>query len=228
MIDSPKSFSFFDVDDTLINIKSVFSFQVFWYDSTGDETEREAFNAEMSQLKADDAPRELMNTRYYSYFAGREVAKVEELGEAWFQKLEKEHSQLYQTAIVARMEEHRRNGVEPVFVSGSFPAVLKPSARRLGVKHILATRMEVLDGVYTGRILPPQTIGDGKATAVRMFLEAVGVDASSCYAYGDDISDRQMLAAVGYPYVVAGGRGLEDYARENDWPILHPLHATTA
>jgi phosphoserine phosphatase len=87
---------------------------------------------------------------------------------------------------------------------------------------MLATRMEVSDGVYTGEILAPQTIGLGKAEAIREFLRGTGARAEDCYAYGDDISDLPMLQEVGYPRVISGGRGLESCARKRGWPVMAP------
>jgi phosphoserine phosphatase len=82
--------------------------------------------------------------------------------------------------------------------------------------------MEVVDGHYTGVIHPPQTIGQGKADAVRDFLAKMGYAAADCHAYGDDISDLPMLDAVGHPVVVAGGRGLATHAASVGWPVLSP------
>ena len=75
---------------------------------------------------------------------------------------------------------------------------------------------------YTGKIIPPQTIGSGKAEAMRLFMEDKSSQLAECYAYGDDISDVPMLEIVGYPNAVTGGRGLEPYAREHGWNIIHP------
>jgi phosphoserine phosphatase len=101
--------------------------------------------------------------------------------------------------------------------------LLSPIAARLGVRHILATIMEVVDGSYTGRIFPPQTIGRGKAEAIAGFLERAGVSPSCCHAYGDDISDLPMLSAVGWPVVVRGdNRALEELALNRGWPVLSP------
>ncbi len=215
-------YAFFDVDDTLIAVKSMFSFQDFWYDRVGDAAGRAAFEEEMTRLRGEDAPWELLNRRYYAHFAGRAVTEVEDAGEAWFQHLETTVPGLFHAPIVAELRRHQVAGEEPVFVSGSFPALLAPVADRLGVHHTLSTTMEIAAGRYTGGILPPQTIGAGKATAVRNFLDQRGVPAAECFAYGDDISDLPMLALVGHPRVVSGGRGLAAHAATVGWPILSP------
>lgn len=92
----------------------------------------------------------------------------------------------------------------------------------LGVRHILATRLEVREGRYTGEILPPQTIGAGKAQAVDTFLRARDCSPEWCYAYGDDVSDLPMLEAVGQPTVVSGGRKLKANARTMGWRVITP------
>lgn len=218
------AFAFFDVDDTLISVKSMFSFQDFWYRRTGDEEGRAAFESEMRALLKDpNASWEAANRRYYAHFAGRKVADVEACGRDWFAELEASVKGLFLDAVVHRLRAHRDRGEEPVFVSGSFPAVLAPVADRLGVSHMLAIRMAESDGVYTGEILPPQTIGDGKAAAVQAFLDERGIDPERCHAYGDDISDVPMLSLVGYPTVIRGGRAaMEVHARNEGWPIIDP------
>ncbi len=107
-------------------------------------------------------------------------------------------------------------------MSGSFPAVLAPLAQRLGVDHLLATTLESVGGRYTGEILPPQTIGAGKADAIAAFLRSKEAEAQDSYAYGDDISDLPMLEAVGHPTVVAGDCTLLAHAHRAGWPVLRP------
>ncbi|MEM7309008.1 MAG: HAD-IB family hydrolase, partial [Planctomycetota bacterium] len=122
--------------------------------------------------------------------------------------------------VVAALEDLRRRGVEPVLVSGSSREILRPIARRLGVDHVLATRVEVRAGIYTGRILPPQTIGAGKLRAAQAFLERTGANAGRCYAFGDHLSDLPLLEAVGHPRVVAGDPRLERQAHRRGWPVV--------
>jgi HAD superfamily hydrolase (TIGR01490 family) len=218
-----RTYAFFDVDQTLISIKSMFSFQDFWFAATGDDEGREAFWQEMTGLRAAKASRETLNRRYYAHFAGRSVDAVADLANAWFNRLAVTTEGLFHPPVVAALFRHQEHNQDPVLVSGSFPALLSPIAARLGVHHILATSMEVSNGLYTGGILPPQTIGQGKALAIERFLDRAGSPAAGCYAYGDDISDLPMLNAVGCPVVVRGDSvELEALAARRGWPVISP------
>ncbi len=215
------SYAFFDVDDTLISVKSMLSFQDFWFACFSDPDARAAYQADLQLLMTGQSSWEELNRRYYQHFAGRRVAQVKACGEAWF--LEQSQRQgFYYPAVLAELRRHQQQGREVVFVSGSFPALLRPIARQLQVTHILATSMEIRGNCYTGRIIEPQTIGEGKAVAMRQFLAAVGGNADDCYAYGDDITDVPMLRAVGNPRVISGGRRLEDMAMAAGWQVMSP------
>lgn len=216
-----KSFAFFDVDGTLISLKSMFSFQDYWYATAGDSpAKQDAFEDEMARLRRIGASREEMNRRYYAHFAGRRVNAVALAAERWYQHVEHATDDLYLAPVAARLRRHIAEGIEPVFVSGSFPLILGPIARRLGVRHVLATTMHEVDGSFTGDILDPQTIGRGKADAVTAFLAANDGDAGRCHAYGDDISDLPLLQCVGKPAAVQGDPQLEAVARKAGWEVL--------
>lgn len=217
------SYVFFDVDDTLISVKSMLSFQDFWYERFSEHQARELYYADLRQHMHENASWEMLNRLYYQHFAGRRVADVEQCGEDWFAHMEEKRPDLFHAIPLAELKRHQAEGREVVFVSGSFPAILKPVARVTQVKHILATSMEIEDECYTGRILAPQTIGAGKAEAIKTFLTSVNGMAEHCFAYGDDISDLPMLQSVGKPTVVRGGRGLEERAKELGWRIISPV-----
>lgn len=220
--DSAKGFAFFDVDETLIAEKSMISFQRFWYRVRRDRAGAEAFEEEMTRLTREKAPRDWINRRYYAFYAGRAVVEVDRVAADWFVQLEETRPDLYHSAVVAELGRHQAQGREAVFVSGSFPALLGHLASRLAVRRWLAAQLEVEGSVYTGRILPPSPIGQGKAQRIGAFLAAQGVRPYRCYAYGDHVSDLPMLEAVGHPAVVAGNPDLEAHARANGWPVLPP------
>ncbi|MFT7560413.1 MAG: HAD superfamily hydrolase (TIGR01490 family) [Flavobacteriales bacterium] len=216
------TYAFFDVDDTLISVKSMFGFQDHWFSQHPDDDEVERFNKDMQRRHEKGISWEFLNQLYYSHFEGRDVNDVMACGKAWFEEQERSNARFYFTAIVDVLKRHQEDGCEPVFVSGSFPAVLNPIAKRLGVNTILSINMETQGNRYTGKILPPQTIGTGKAEAILNFLNEVGGKPEHCYAYGDDISDLPMLNTVGHPHVISGGRSLVEQTKDFGWPVLAP------
>lgn len=216
------SYAFFDVDETIIAMKSMFDFFEYWCAHGGGGPDAlPMFEERFARLRADGAPREELNKDYYRFFRGVAPVELDEAGELWFHQRVFRQSHVFHAPVVQRLREHARNGEAPVFVSGSFPAALKPLADCLGVEDILATRMLTDDdGFYTGEIGEPQTIGEGKRRAVEMFLAQKGAEAARCYAYGDDLSDLPMLDAVGRPVAVGADTPLTRLARTNGWEVV--------
>ena len=70
-------------------------------------------------------------------------------------------------------------------------------ARRLGFTGALGTVSEIVDGVYTGRLVGEPLHGPAKAEAVRALADREGLDLARCSAYSDSINDLPMLTAVG-------------------------------
>lgn len=213
-------YAFFDVDGTLISVKSTLSFQDYWLRTECDRTTAQEFYDQFADLRAQGAPREVLNRIFYGHFKGRPVDKVRQRAQEWFAANDNRSFWLY--SVIGHLEELRRHGYEPVFISGSFQAALAPIAERLGVEHVLAADLEEESGLYTGVLRAPQTIGDGKAVAMNAFMKRMKVNPRYCHACGDDLSDLPMLEAVESKAVVAGDPRLEAIARQRGWPILYP------
>ena len=132
-----KPYAFFDVDGTLLRIKSMFSFHDFWYrrwKELNDEAfveEHKDVTAILRALTESDTPRELINRRYYEFFSGRSVDEVASCALAWTRHVTAD-PRLFITEVTEELESLRTKGVEPVFVSGSFVEILEPIAEREG------------------------------------------------------------------------------------------------
>ena len=77
----------------------------------------------------------------------------------------------------------------------------------LGADHVVASRMVVEDGRYTGEVAF-YAFGPYKAEAMRELAAQHGWDLADCYAYTDSATDLPMLEAVGHPYAVNPDRSL--------------------
>lgn len=121
------------------------------------------------------------------------------------------------------IEEHLAADRDVVLVSASGEEIVQPIGELLGVSDVIATRMGVADGRYTGKI-EFYAAGEGKAAAVREMAAERGYDLAESYAYSDSISDLPLLAAVGHPTAVNPDRTLRRAAAERDWPVREFRH----
>lgn len=215
-------YAFFDVDDTIISAKSMFSFVELYFQHHPNPLLQDTFNQEMKVLFDNDTDWKIVNSIFYSYFTHFPISNVNTIAEKWFHNHSFNKPHFYHKNVLNALKKHQAEGTECVFVSGSFRELLQPIADNLGVQHILSINLERDGLMFTGNILPPQTIGSGKADAIKQFLKQKACDSATCFAYGDDISDVPMLEAVGYPVAVDGGRRLTEYAKTMGWPIIQP------
>lgn len=119
---------------------------------------------------------------------------------------------------VALFDEHHAAGRDVVLVSSSGEEVVKPIGDMLGVDHVVATRMVVQDGRYTGEIAY-YAYGEGKAVAIRELAAQRGYDLAQCWAYSDSATDRPMLELVGNPVAVNPDKALRRHAAEQGWRL---------
>jgi putative phosphoserine phosphatase/1-acylglycerol-3-phosphate O-acyltransferase len=213
----PKVGGFFDLDQTLLAGFSATSFL------------RERF------LSGRMAPREVADTLLGTLsfalgrtgFSGLMSATVatyrglaervlEEMGQEVFDK----HlaTQIYPEAR-ALVEAHRDAGHTLAIVSSATRYQAEPMARELGIQHLLCTRLEVEDGVFTGGVVKPTCYGEGKAVAARALAAECDLDLGQSWFYTDSHDDLPLLEAVGRPRPLNPDRRLAQVAKERGWPV---------
>ena len=220
-------FAFFDVDETLIELKSMFSFRAYyfrwlWGESRGG-VEEDRVAQEIRDQVEKGADRSSINRLFYRIFMGHRQQDFRAAAHAWHQHV-RSRPDFFVAPVLSELRKHQTNGTDVVFVSGSCTEILAPLADELQVKYMLANRMCVVDGCFTGEILSPQTIGEGKRVAINAFLADGDFDPAECFGYGDHLSDLPLLEAVGRPSVVARSEELLAIARQRGWPILNPTN----
>lgn len=113
---------------------------------------------------------------------------------------------------------HHRAGHDVVVVSASIEEMVEPVARLVGADRFVATRMETVDGLYTGRI-ERCLLHSEKVVALQEDARRHGVDLSRSWAYSDSVSDLPMLEAVGHPVATNPDRELRAEAQRRGWPV---------
>jgi HAD superfamily hydrolase (TIGR01490 family) len=119
------------------------------------------------------------------------------------------------------IEKSRRLGLRQVVVTGALDISVKPLMQHLGIKEYASNHLEFVNGIATGRLLPPVLAAATKASWIRTFAEREGISLSDSYAYTDSMSDLPMLSVVGHPAAVNPDMRLKQTALHHDWPVLN-------
>ena len=149
-------------------------------------------------------------------FRGQSEAELAAEAAEWFDEMVAET--VYPDAA-RQVQEHLEAGHEVVIVSGATRFVVEPLAERLGVRHILYTRLEVEDGLFTGRVIEPICFEEGKIYWLQQLIEERGIELAKSYFYTDSITDLPLLELVGHPVVTNPDPLLYRAALKRHWPV---------
>ena len=119
----------------------------------------------------------------------------------------------------AMVAAHIAKGHTVAIVSAATPYQIDPIARDLGISHVMCTRMEVKDGVFTGDIVKPACWGEGKAYAGQKLADKYHLDLAKSFFYTDSAEDLPLLEIVGYPRPMNPDAKLSALAFKNDWLV---------
>lgn len=211
-----KTVVFFDVDGTLLdgNINAIVLSRllqrklvspflifeiVFWY--------------VLSQLRIYDNIQRVV-TRAAKITKGVSRENLNALIESSFQN--KIKPALFQKALEL-IRTHQREGHEVILLSSSFEPFVARLASHIGVETVIATKLAVQDGIYTGT-LGGEIVGGRKQRIVARFIE--NNDKPLTHAYSDHYRDIPLLKLVTYPIATNPDFWLRRAAVKFRWPIL--------
>jgi HAD superfamily hydrolase (TIGR01490 family) len=222
----PSRAAFFDVDGTLVRTNIVHAFAYYAMNQgtlfgTAWRTARTVASLPV-YWALDQVNRKVFNEVFYRGYQGishdRLVVLAEEL-------LEDVLKPAIHPGTPRLLDQARRAGCRIVLVTGALDFTVEGLARHLGADDLLANRMHFVDGVATGRVVPPLIEGAHKAQAIRDYCLRHGLALDRSHAYSDSFSDYPMLAVVGHPAAVNPDLRLRNVARSYEWPILSTTEA---
>ena len=169
--------------------------------------ERGAIDAAQLQIFAETVQRQEMSYAAFSQLgarlyarglAGRSTAETAAHAKAFWQS--NHHLILpYARDLVATLRPHRT----PIIISGASRASLIPLAQMLGIDHIFATTLTVVDGHYTGEEPVSGALQQAKRDAVAQIHLTPQAWTASVAIADHPHHDRPLLAAVGHPYLLS-------------------------
>lgn len=123
----------------------------------------------------------------------------------------------------ALVDKHKADGDMCIIVTATNRFVTAPIAERLGVHDLLATDLEVLEGVFTGKIDGIPCFQGGKITKLEAWLQAqdnTALSLDNSVFYSDSFNDIPLLEVAGEAVAVDPDDTLRAHASTRGWPII--------
>ena len=216
-----RSAAFFDLDKTVIAKSSALAFgRPFYRD--GLISRRDVVKSAYAQLmfRLGGGGDEVAMARTRDYLAALTKGwRVEQVQQIVAETLNELINPYVYAEAATLITEHQAAGRDVVLVSASGDEMVRPIGELLGITDVIATRMSIVDGRYSGEI-EFYAAGANKVRGIEELATVRGYDLADCYAYSDSATDLPLLEAVGHPSAVNPDRSLRRAAVENGWPIL--------
>jgi len=213
----PQVGAFFDMDKTLIAENSASLFMRYRYQrgEIGNIDLLKGLGAYL-QYKLGILDIRSWTVGMMAQFAGQSEVALEREALGWVDQMVVGTIYPEAARLVA---EHQARGDIVAIVSGATRFVVRPIAQRLGIEHMVYTRLEVEGGAFTGRVIEPICFEEGKIYWLQQFIEEQRLDLAKSYFYTDSITDLPLLEIVGHPVATNPDPLLYRTAVRRRWPV---------
>ena len=208
--------AFFDMDRTVLRVDSGTSWIRFLYDR-GEVDRLFLFRALYwsALYKVALLDLESLATKLVADMAGQAEAELVAKAAIWHEAhLADQVAPRARAAIAA----HRRRGDLIVMLTGSTQYAAEVVSHGLGIEHTLCSRIEVVDGRFTGR-LAQMCFGEHKVVLAERFAAEHGIDLARSWFYSDSFNDLPMLSRVGTAVAINPDARLHAHARIRGWRV---------
>ena len=210
--------AFFDLDNTVIDTDCELTWKHMLADLGRVPNEQRAKQQHYINLHAiGKTPEEEYLEFFLREFVGREPCEMKDLARYNFDNYLQD--KLYPQAL-EEIEALKAQGLPTVLLSGSTRIVVTPIAEALGVCDVVCTELELEGGKYTGGIVGPFCIRDGKLKRLLDYCRRHGKDPRHAMFYGDSVSDIPVFEKVGRAVVVNPNPKLKELAQERNWNMV--------
>lgn len=153
----------------------------------------------------------------FAFLKGYAVGDFKKIVSSFFETVLKERIYRESEKII---REHKERGDKVILLSNSFNILMQQIVEYLLIDGFLCTKLEIIDGEFTGKIDGDIVYGVNKIEIAKQYLEDNKIPRNNVWAYADHISDIGILRLVGNPVVVNPSTALLREAKTRKWKIL--------
>ncbi len=210
----------FDLDNTILNGDSDYSMINYLVDTNildkKAKLKNDLFNKDYQERKLDYA-------QYTNFVLQAYVGKkIDEINEIIFPFVEKIIEPMINIFALKLIHNHYERGDEILLASATNELIVRPIAKRLEIKNVIATKAEFKNDKCTGKFIPPSALGAGKLKLVETWMKNNQYnDFSGVTFYSDSINDLPLMETVEFPKAVNPDTKLELVSKDRGWEVIN-------
>ena len=215
-----RNLAIFDLDNTILNGDSDYSWINFLIEKRlvdKDEYERK------NKYFYDQYYQGKLNYDEWAEFAlttikGKKPEEIEDILSKFLSEVIEPMINIYALKL---LHDHTHNNDIMLLASATNSVIVEPIAKRLGFKNIVSTEVEIIDEIYTGKVLGIPALSEGKLIKVKEWMLQNSIESfDNTSFYSDSINDLPLLAAVSKPVAVNPDDMLREECRKRSWEII--------
>ena len=215
-----RNLAIFDLDNTILNGDSDYSWINFLIgkrlvDKDEYERKNKYFYNQYYQGK--------LNYDEWAEFAlttikGKKPEEIEDILSKFLNEIIEPMINIYALKL---LHDHTHNNDIMLLASATNSVIVEPIAKRLGFKNIVSTQVEIIDEIYTGKVLGIPALSEGKLIKVKEWMLQNSIESfDNTSFYSDSINDLPLLAVVSKPVAVNPDDMLREECRKRSWEII--------
>ena len=215
-----KNLAIFDLDNTILNGDSDYSWINFLIDI--DYVDKDEYKKK-NQYFYDKYYEGKLDYDEWAEFAlstikGKRPEEIENLLNKFLSSVIEPMINIYALRL---LHNHYHNNDVMLLASATNSVIVTPIAKRLGFKNIVATEVEIVNGVYSGKFQNTPALGEGKLQKVREWMRRNDFsDFKNTIFYSDSINDFPLLLAVNKAVAVNPDNKLREECEKRSWEIV--------
>ena len=215
-----RNLAIFDLDNTILNGDSDYSWINFLIEKRlvdKDEYERK------NKYFYDQYYQGKLNYDEWAEFAlttikGKKPEEIEDILSKFLNEVIEPMINIYALKL---LHDHTHNNDIMLLASATNSVIVEPIAKRLGFKNIVSTEVEIIDEIYTGKVLGIPALSEGKLIKVKEWMLQNRIESfDNTSFYSDSINDLPLLAVVSKPVAVNPDDMLREECRKRSWEII--------
>ena len=215
-----KNLAIFDLDNTILNGDSDYSWINFLIDI--DYVDKDEYEKK-NQYFYDKYYEGKLDYDEWAEFAlstikGKRPEEIENLLNKFLSSVIEPMINIYALRL---LHNHYHKNDVMLLASATNSVIVNPIAKRLGFENIVATEVEIVNGVYSGKFQNTPALGEGKLQKVREWMRRNDFsDFKNTIFYSDSINDFPLLLAVNKAVAVNPDNKLREECEKRSWEIV--------